>query len=147
VVGWDSARLAMITAVLDARCGFTIAGNDVYLNVAGGLRVGEPAADLAVAAALVSGVTGVPVPHDAVVFGEIGLAGEVRQVGQSDARLKEALRLGFQQALVPARRKAAARRSSDGLALREIDRLSDLVELLTPVDRNPVPRKLPRAVP
>jgi DNA repair protein RadA/Sms len=148
VVGWDNARLAMIMAVLDARCGFTIAGNDVYLNVAGGLRVGEPAADLAVAAALVSGVTGVPVPHDAVVFGEIGLAGEVRQVGQSEARLKEALRLGFQQALVPARRKGAARKSSaDGLALREIDRLTDLVELLTPADRNPVPRKLPRAVP
>ncbi|MBV8166185.1 MAG: DNA repair protein RadA, partial [Alphaproteobacteria bacterium] len=129
-------------------CGFAIAGNDVYLNVAGGLRVGEPAADLAVAAALVSGVTGVPVPHDAVVFGEIGLAGEVRQVGQSDARLKEALRLGFQQALVPARRKGGARKGgSDGLALREIDRLADLVELLTPAERNPVPRKIPRAVP
>ncbi len=148
VVGWDSARLAMIMAVLDARCGFTIAGNDVYLNVAGGLRVGEPAADLAVAAALVSAVSGVPVPHDAVVFGEIGLAGEVRQVGQADARLKEALRLGFQQALVPARRKGSGRKtSSDGLALREIDRLADLVDLLTPAERNPVPRKLPRAVP
>ncbi|MBI3512835.1 MAG: DNA repair protein RadA [Proteobacteria bacterium] len=148
VVGWDSARLAMIMAVLDARCGFTIAGNDVYLNVAGGLRVAEPAADLAVAAALVSAVSGVAVPHDAVVFGEIGLAGEVRQVGQSDARLKEALRLGFEQALVPARRKGAGRRgASDGLALREIDRLADLVDLLTPADRNPVPRKLPRAVP
>jgi DNA repair protein RadA/Sms len=148
VVGWDSARLAMIMAVLDARCGFTIAGNDVYLNVAGGLRVAEPAADLAVAAALVSAVNGVPVPHDAVVFGEIGLAGEVRQVGQADARLKEALRLGFQQAVVPARRKGAARKGgADGLALREIDRLADLVDLLTPADRNPVPRKLPRAVP
>jgi DNA repair protein RadA/Sms len=148
VVGWDSARLAMIMAVLDARCGFTIAGNDVYLNVAGGLRVAEPAADLAVAAALVSAVTGVPVPHDAVVFGEIGLAGEVRQVGQAEARLKEALRLGFQQAVVPARRKGAARKGgADGLPLREIDRLADLVELLTPPERNPVPRKLPRAVP
>jgi len=148
VVGWDSARLAMIMAVLDARCGFTIAGNDVYLNVAGGLKVGEPAADLAVAAALISAVTGVPVPHDAVVFGEIGLAGEVRQVGQADARLKEALRLGFQEALVPARRKAGGRKpTGDGLTLREIDRLGDLVELLTPADRNPVPRKLPRAVP
>jgi DNA repair protein RadA/Sms len=148
VVGLDGQRLAMIMAVLDARCGFTIAGNDVYLNVAGGLRVGEPAADLAVAAALVSGVTGVPVPHDAVVFGEVGLAGEVRHVGQTEARLKEALRLGFQQAVVPARRKAGSRKTSaDGLALREIDRLADLVELLTPADRNPVPRKLPRAVP
>jgi DNA repair protein RadA/Sms len=148
VVGWDGQRLAMIMAVLDARCGFTIAGNDVYLNVAGGLRVGEPAADLAVAAALVSAVTGVPVPHDAVVFGEVGLAGEVRQVGQTDARLKEALRLGFEQALLPARRKGGSRKTTaDGLALREIDRLADLVELLTPADRNPVPRKLPRALP
>jgi DNA repair protein RadA/Sms len=148
VVGWDSARLAMITAVLDARCGFTIAGHDIYLNVAGGLKVSEPAADLAVAAALISAVTGLPVPHDAVVFGEIGLAGEVRQVGQADARLKEALRLGFQEALLPARRKGAGRKTSgDGLTLREIDRLGDLVELLTPADRNPVPRKLPRAVP
>jgi DNA repair protein RadA/Sms len=148
VVGWDGQRLAMIMAVLDARCGFTIAGNDVYLNVAGGLRVGEPAADLAVAAALVSATTGVPVPHDAVVFGEVGLAGEVRHVGQTDARLKEALRLGFQQALLPTRRKSGPRKpASDGLALREIDRLADLVELLTPADRNPVPRKLPRAVP
>jgi len=148
VVGWDGQRLAMIMAVLDARCGFTIAGNDVYLNVAGGLRVGEPAADLAVAAALVSAVTGVPVPHDAVVFGEVGLAGEVRQVGQTEARLKEALRLGFEQALLPARRKGGSRKTSgDGLALREIDRLADLVDLLTPADRNPVPRKLPRAVP
>ncbi len=146
VVGWDSGRLAMIMAVLDARCGFTTAGSDVYLNVAGGLKVSEPAADLAVAAALVSAVTGVPVPPDAVVFGEIGLAGEVRQVGQTDARLKEALRLGFAQALVPARRKAGGRKAAaDGLALREVDRLADLVELLTPPERNPVPRKLPRA--
>jgi DNA repair protein RadA/Sms len=112
------------------------------------LRVGEPAADLAVAAALVSAVTGVPVPHDAVVFGEVGLAGEVRQVGQTEARLKEALRLGFEQALLPARRKGGSRKASgDGLALREIDRLADLVDLLTPADRNPVPRKLPRAMP
>jgi DNA repair protein RadA/Sms len=148
VVGWDGQRLAMIMAVLDARCGFTIAGNDVYLNVAGGLRVSEPAADLAVAAALVSAVTGVAVPHNAVVFGEVGLAGEVRQVGQTEARLKEALRLGFEQALLPARRKGGSRKTAaDGLALREIDRLADLVELLTPADRNPVPRKLPRAVP
>jgi DNA repair protein RadA/Sms len=148
VVGWDNARLAMIMAVLDARCGFTIAGNDVYLNVAGGLRVSEPAADLAVAAALVSAVTGVPVPPDAVVFGEIGLAGEVRQVGQTEARLKEALRLGYAQALLPARRASGGRKgSAEGLGLREIDRLADLVDLLTPPERNPVPRKLPRAMP
>ncbi|MFX6288884.1 S16 family serine protease, partial [Acinetobacter baumannii] len=84
VVGWDSARLAMVLAVLEARCGVQIGANDVYLNVAGGLRITEPAADLAVAAALVSSLTGEPVPAVAVVFGEIGLSGEVRAVGQSD---------------------------------------------------------------
>ena len=78
VVGWDSGRLAMILAVLDARCGMTLSGRDVYLNVAGGLRVNEPAADLAAAAALVSSLANEPLPEDAVVFGEISVAGEVR---------------------------------------------------------------------
>src|SRR5260370_11096402 len=82
VVGWDGARLAMIMAVLDARCGLAIGANDIYLNVAGGLRIGEPAADLAVAAALISAFSRQPVPPDTVVFGEIGLSGEVRTVSQ-----------------------------------------------------------------
>ena len=81
VVGWDSARLAMVLAVLEARCGVSIGGHDVYLNIAGGLRINEPAADLAVAAALVSALTGEAVPPETVIFGEIGLAGEVRGVG------------------------------------------------------------------
>src|SRR3546814_7420490 len=80
----------MVTAVLEARCGVSLAGNDVFLNVAGGLRVSEPAADLAVAAALVSSLSGVPVPKGSVVFGEIGLAAEVRAVAHADPRLKEA---------------------------------------------------------
>src|ERR687890_114624 len=83
VVGWDSGRLAMVLAVLEARCGLAFAGNEVYLNVAGGLRISEPAADLAVAAALVSSLSGRPVPEDMVVFGEIGLSGEVRSVSQA----------------------------------------------------------------
>ena len=78
VVGWDSNRLAMVLAVLEARCGVAVGANDVYLNVAGGLRIGEPAADLAVAAAVVSSLADEPVPPDMVVFGEIGLGGEVR---------------------------------------------------------------------
>ncbi|HSV28558.1 MAG TPA: DNA repair protein RadA, partial [Candidatus Omnitrophota bacterium] len=102
VVGWDSNRLSMVLAVLDARCGLALSGNDVYLNVAGGLRIAEPAADLAVAAALVSSATDTPAPADMVVFGEIGLSGEVRAVSQTDARLKEAAKLGFAQATVPA---------------------------------------------
>jgi DNA repair protein RadA/Sms len=136
VVGWDTNRLAMIMAVLDARCGLALGGNDVYLNVAGGLRITEPAADLAVAAALVSSLYQTPLSSETVVFGEIGLAGEVRQVGQADARLKEAVRLGFERAIVPASR-TRKRAKIDGLNMNEIDRLSELVDLLTPAEAPP----------
>jgi DNA repair protein RadA/Sms len=101
VVGWDSGRLAMILAVLEARCGIGFAGKDVYLNVAGGLRISEPAADLAVAAALVSAAESRPVPAECVVFGEIGLSGEVRAVANPGLRLKEAAKLGFKRAAMP----------------------------------------------
>src|SRR5437899_2683739 len=107
VVGWDSNRLAMVLAVLEARCGVSIGASDVYLNVAGGLRIGEPAADLAVAAAVVSSLANEPVPADMAVFGEIGLGGEVRPVGQREARLREAAKLGFRSALVPRARAGA----------------------------------------
>ena len=110
VVGWDSARLAMVLAVLQTRCGLNLGAADVYLNVAGGLRISEPAADLAVAAALISAHLGQLLPSRAVVFGEIGLGGEVRAVGQSDARLKEAVKLGFTTAIVP---RSAPRRPDD----------------------------------
>src|SRR5580658_10207471 len=116
VVGWDATRLAMIIAVLDARCGLSVGANDIYLNVAGGLRIGEPAADLAVAAALISAMVETPVPADTVVFGEIGLSGRVRPVSHSDARLKEAAKLGFSEAWLPARRGTRKGRSDDGIA-------------------------------
>ncbi len=102
VVGWDSARLAMILAVLEARCGLSFSACEVYLNVAGGLRVQDPAADLAVAAALVSALTEMAIPTDTVAFGEIALSGEVRSVGHAGLRLKEAAKLGFGAALLPA---------------------------------------------
>ncbi len=124
VVGWDSARLAMVLAVLEARCGLALGGSEVYLNVAGGLRIAEPAADLAVAAALVSSLVDTPVPEGAVVFGEIGLSGEVRPVTQGDARLKEAAKLGFARALAPPSKPAAA---PDGMERIEVARLRDLV--------------------
>ena len=101
VVGWDSARLAMILAVLEARAGLSFAGRDVYLNIAGGLKITEPAADAAVAAALVSAAADAPVARDVVVFGEVSLSGEIRRVGRAEARLKEAAKLGFTHAFAP----------------------------------------------
>src|SRR5262249_32458946 len=79
-VGWDNARLPMLLAVLETRCGIAAGFNDIYLNVAGGLRIAEPAADLAVAAALLSSFSGTPVPADAVLFGEVSLSGDIRPV-------------------------------------------------------------------
>src|SRR5580692_7215115 len=101
VVGWDSGRLAMVLAVLEARCGLGFGARDVYLNVAGGLRISEPAADLAAAAALASSALEVALPQDCVVFGEVSLSGEVRNVSRADTRLKEAAKLGFGRALAP----------------------------------------------
>ena len=125
VIGWDSNRLAMVLAVLEARAGFTLSGNDVYLNVAGGLRINEPAADLAIAAALVSSLTQTPVPSDMVIFGEIGLSGEVRSVNQMDARLKEAEKLGFAQAMMP-KRRAKTKLKKSGIRLIEMPDLLGL---------------------
>ena len=101
VVGWDSGRLAMILAVLEARCGLSFSACEVYLNIAGGYRVQDPAADLAVAAALISALSERPVPVDAVVFGEVALSGEIRPVAHGALRLKESGKLGFERALVP----------------------------------------------
>ncbi|MDE1988002.1 MAG: DNA repair protein RadA, partial [Alphaproteobacteria bacterium] len=124
VVGWDTGRLAMILAVLDARGGLGVSAHDVYLNVAGGLKVGEPAADLAAAAALVSSFSGQPLPHDTVFFGEISLSGDVRPAPQAELRLKEAAKLGFSTAVVPQETRA------EGLNLRPIKDVGDLLALV-----------------
>jgi DNA repair protein RadA/Sms len=129
VVGWDGGRLSMLLAVLETRCGLRLGATDVYLNVAGGLRIGEPAADLAVAAALASAATDQPTDPGSVYFGEVGLSGEVRQVAQAESRLKEARKLGFETAFLP-RRVARGNRplaAPDGIVLHEIGHLSDLV--------------------
>ena len=102
VVGWDSNRLSMVLAVLEARCGMNLSSQDIYLNIAGGLKITEPAADLAVAMAVISSMTNKPLPADTVIFGEIGLSGEIRAVSQGNARLKEAHKLGFKSAIMPA---------------------------------------------
>lgn len=120
VVGWDSARLSMLLAVLDNRAGLDFGRNDVFLNVAGGLRISEPAADLAAAAALCSSLFDAPIAPGKVVFGEVALSGAVRPVNQAAARLKEARKLGFSGALGP--RGASA----DGLAVTEAETLADL---------------------
>lgn len=127
VVGWDSGRLAMVLAVLEARCGISFAGKDVYLNVAGGLRINEPAADLAVAAAIASSAFDVPLPSDAVVFGEISLSGDVRPVSRADARLKESAKLGFSRAIAAPLPKADGRNDNAALPIIAIRSLRDLV--------------------
>ncbi|MGD9769736.1 MAG: DNA repair protein RadA [Pseudolabrys sp.] len=124
VVGWEGSRLAMVLAVLEAHCGVKLGGYDVYLNVAGGLRINEPAADLAAAAALVSSLAGAALPADAVYFGEISLSGAVRPVAQSGARLKEAGKLGFKRAVAP----ETGRESGDaGRAVTGIGHLTTMV--------------------
>jgi DNA repair protein RadA/Sms len=110
--------------VLDARAGLGISGQDVYLNVAGGLKVNEPAADLAAAAALVSSFAGTPVPGDHVIFGEISLSGDVRPAPQAELRLKEAAKLGFKMAILPLGTKTG----ESGLKVREIGSVHELVE-------------------
>jgi len=124
VVGWDSNRLAMVIAVLEARCGVRLGGNDVYLAVAGGLRITEPAADLAVAAALISSLGGLALPSDCVYFGEVSLSGRVRSVAHAAGRLKEAEKLGFGQAVVP---ESVATDSPKGLRTVAIGGLNDLI--------------------
>lgn len=128
VLGWDPNRLAMIIAVLEARCGFQIANNDIFLNIAGGIRITEPAADVAVAAALLSAFKNKPLPHDAVFFGEIGLAGEIRTVTQPDVRLKEAAKLGFKAAVIPAAQKEG-KKPEGGLRLNALSHAHQLEDV------------------
>jgi DNA repair protein RadA/Sms len=117
VVGLESGRLSTILAVLEARVGIPFAGLDVFLNVAGGLRVSEPAADLAVAAALLSAREDIAIPPDMVLFGEISLSGALRPVGQTENRLKEAAKLGFTQAALA---RGSRHGGPGGMALREM---------------------------
>jgi DNA repair protein RadA/Sms len=125
VVGWDSSRLAMILAVLEAHCGVKLGQHDVYLNVAGGYRISEPAADMAVASALVSSLAGLALPADCVYFGEVSLSGAVRPVSHTVQRLKEAEKLGFAQALLPTASAELPKTGNGRWA--EIESLPDLV--------------------
>ncbi|MCC6598716.1 MAG: DNA repair protein RadA [Alphaproteobacteria bacterium] len=129
VIGWDPNRLAMILAVLETRCGLQISGCDVFLNIAGGIRINEPAADLAVAAALVSALQNTALPAETVFFGEIGLAGEVRRVAQADLRLKEAAKLGFREAIIPKNKKKGEKVALPNIRTQELEHVQDLANL------------------
>jgi DNA repair protein RadA/Sms len=130
VVGWDSGRLAMVLAVLEARCGLSFSTAEVYLNVAGGYRLSDPAADMAVAAALVSALSERPLGSGTIVFGELALSGEMRPVAHAGLRLREAAKLGFEKALVPASVTAKASGDTGGMRLSSYARLANLVDQL-----------------
>jgi DNA repair protein RadA/Sms len=125
VVGWDSGRLAMLLAVLEARCGLNFSSAEVYLNVAGGYRLSDPGADLAVAAALVSALGDRPLPDNAVWFGEISLAGEIRPVAHSGIRQREAAKLGFNRAFGP---PGGGAQSEAGMRYAEIALLPNVID-------------------
>ena len=124
VVGYDSARLSMILAVLDARAGISFAGMDVYLNIAGGMRISEPAADLAVAAALISARQDKAMPPDSVCFGEISLSGALRPINQPENRLKEAEKLGFSSAFAPSLMKTVG---ESGISVQKFDDINGFI--------------------
>ena len=128
VVGWEGSRLAMLLAVLETRCGVSLAGRDIYLSVAGGYRLGEPAGDLAAAAALLSSIADTPTPEKSIFFGEIALSGAIRPISRAEQRLKEAARLGFERAYVP----EGSVSSVEGLTIVPVKRLNNLVDLLAP---------------
>nr|WP_272210953.1 magnesium chelatase domain-containing protein [Marinicella sp. W31]MDC2876861.1 magnesium chelatase domain-containing protein [Marinicella sp. W31] len=137
VIGWDSARLSMILAVLEAHCGVKLGNHDVYLNIAGGYRITEPAADLAVAAALISSLVGLALPVDCVYFGEVSLSGAVRPVTHPAQRLKEASKLGFSRAVLPAGSAEIAPGNVNGL--KGLESLPDLVADIAGMKPEPGP--------
>ncbi|MBX7146046.1 MAG: DNA repair protein RadA [Alphaproteobacteria bacterium] len=130
VVGWDSGRLSMVVAVLEARCGINLGKYDIYLNIAGGLKIIEPAADLAVAMALLSSLNNKPVSLQSIIYGEVGLSGEIRMVHQAEYRLKEALKLGFTEAFTPSNPEGYKNRfNQEGLKIKEFTHIQDIVKL------------------
>ena len=133
IVGWDISRLAMLCAVLEARCKIHLSNMDIFLNIAGGIKLFEPAADLAVAAAIISSVKNIPLSFSSVFFGEVGLSGEIRKVNQPELRIKEASKLGFNKINLPTKQKVIINKDMRYNNLRV---LSDLVELINKDNRD-----------
>ena len=128
IVGWDTARLSMLSAVLESRCKIHLSNMDIFLNIAGGIKIYEPAADLAVAAAIISSVKNIPLSFSSVYFGEVGLSGEIRKVPQPELRIKEAYKLGFDTITLPSKQKVIIK---EDLSYINITLLNDLVHLIT----------------
>ena len=126
VVGWDGNRLAMILAVLDSRSDIKFGDKEVYLNIAGGLKISEPAADLAVVAALISSFKNQPLPKKSVFFGEVGLSGEIRAVPQLENRIKEAEKLGFETVFMPKPRKGKVQTLMNVVELEYVGQLAEV---------------------
>ncbi len=133
IVGWDISRLAMLCAVLEARCKIHLSNMDIFLNIAGGIKLFEPAADLAVAAAIVSSVKNIPLSFSSVFFGEVGLSGEIRKVNQPELRIKEASKLGFNKINLPTKQKVII---NEDMSYNNLNVLSDLVKLINKDNRD-----------
>ena len=129
--GFDYNRMCLLLAVLEKRLCLRFSANDVYLNIAGGIRLDEPAADLSVATALISGLLDRPVPADLVAFGEIGLSGEVRSVTRLETRVNEAVRLGFRTVVLPKRSLPTGLSVPEGVKLAPISHISEILAFLT----------------
>jgi DNA repair protein RadA/Sms len=140
VVGWDPSRLSMLVAVLEAHGRVKLGQHDIYLNVAGGMKISEPAADLAAAAALVSSLTGAVLPHDMVFFGEVGLSGAVRPVPHANLRLKESAKLGFSRAVAPQGLQDREKGEAAGMATRSIRHIGEAIADIAALGRNIAPK-------
>ena len=128
-IGLDFQRVNLLVAVIEKLAGLQLGGMDVFTNVVGGLRLSEPALDLAVVLALASSLREVPLGPDVVVFGEVGLSGEIRAVGHAEMRLKEAAKIGFKRAVVP-RATASRLRENFGLEIIEVDSVREALEAM-----------------
>jgi DNA repair protein RadA/Sms len=127
--GIDINRTLLLVAVLSKRVGFKLAAQDVFVNVVGGMRINEPAADLAVAAAIASSYRNVPIPEDCVLVGEIGLSGELRSVGQAERRLNEAAKLGFRRGIVPRTLRLGKPETLKGINIERVRSIGEALDL------------------